>query len=199
MRILSLSFSGSARCALLCAAAVACVAAASRWRSSVQAALAMLAWVLWISFVGAPATGAERVLRIGSAVASLWASGLLLLRAEPRGDRVFAPGFLWFAWAASLAWGSWEVRNGFPDAAPALALFWSVFALATLVAGLRFGRRGVRGAALVLFGFAAAKFLFVDQAGASTPERVAGFLGVGLLLLLGSAGYIRASASSSRR
>ena len=32
-----------------------------------------------------------------------------------------------------------------------------------------------------------------DQAGAPTPERVAGFLGVGLLLLLGSAVYIRSA------
>jgi len=63
-----------------------------------------------------------------------------------------------------------------------------------LVAGLRHARRDVRGAALCLFAAAAAKFLLFDQAGAPTPERVAGFLGVGLLLLLGSAVYIRSSA-----
>ena len=34
--------------------------------------------------------------------------------------------------------------------------------------------------------------------GAHTPERVAGFLGVGLLLLLGSAVYIRSSARPGR-
>ena len=89
------------------------------------------------------------------------------------------------------------MHHGFPDAAPALALFWSVYALATLVVGLRFARRDVRAAALSLFGLAAGKFLFVDQAGAPTPERVAGFLGVGLLL--GSAVYIRSATREKNR
>ena len=44
------------------------------------------------------------------------------------------------------------------------------------------------------FAAAAGQFLLIDLAGAPTPERVAGFLGVGLLLLLGSAGYIRAAS-----
>ena len=147
-------------------------------------------------FVGVkePDGAAERLLRIGSGVLSLWAGGLLVLRTPPRGGRPFAPILLWGAWIASLVWGSWEARHAFPGAAPALALWWSALALATLVAGLRHARRDVRGAALCLFAAAAAKFLLFDQAGAPTPERVAGFLGVGLLLLLGSAVYIRSSA-----
>ncbi len=193
---LSLSFTGSARCVLLSAAAVGCVAFASWRRSVAVAALALLAWTLWIGCVGEPSTAAERALRIGSAVASLWASGLLLRRKD-FGAGWVAQGFLWAAWAASLVWGSWEVHHGLPAAAPALALFWSVYALATLVIGLRFARRDVRGAALGLFALAAGKFLLVDQAGAATPERVAGFLGVGLLLLLGSAVYIRSATRSS--
>ena len=195
LAFLSLSFIGSTRCVLFSVAAVGCVAFASRRRSVAAAALALLAWMLWIGFVGEPSTAAERALRIGSAVASLWASGLLLRRKDFGAEWV-APGFLWAAWAASLIWGSWEVHHGLPDAAPALALFWSVYALATLVVGLRFARRDVRAAALSLFGLAAGKFLFVDQAGAPTPERVAGFIGVGLLLLLGSAVYIRSATRS---
>ena len=197
LAFLGLSFTGSTRCVLLSASAVGCVAFASRRRSIATAGLALLAWSMWIGCVGDPSTGAERILRIGSAVASLWASGLLM-RHDDTDTEWFAPGFLWTAWAASLVWGSWEVHHGLPDAAPALALFWSIYALATLVIGLRFARRDVRGAALCLFGLAAGKFLFVDQAGAPTSERVAGFLGVGLLLLLGSAVYIRASARTSR-
>ena len=106
----------------------------------------------------------------------------------------FAPVLLWAAWAASLAWGTWEVHHAFPDFTPSIALYWGVHALATLLVGLLFQRRDDRGAALCLFAAAAGKFLLIDQAGAPTPERVAGFLGVGLLLLLGSAGYIRAAS-----
>ena len=68
-----------------------------------------------------------------------------------------------------------------------------------LATGLQYRRRDVRGVALALFALAAGKFLFVDQAGASTPARVVGFLGVGLLLLIGSAAYIRVSATRDEK
>ena len=188
-----LSFNGTPRCALLCAAAVGFVLFAARRGSVIQACYAILAWMLWMCYVGTPASAAERIGRIGPAVASLWASGLLLRRMKTEASR-FTSAFLWIAWAASLVWGTWEVNHAYPEFAPSIALYWGVHALATLVVGLLFQRRDVRGAALCLFAAAAGKFLFVDQAGAPTPERVAGFLGVGLLLLLGSAGYIRAAS-----
>ncbi len=193
LTFLCLSFEGTPRCIALSAAAVAFVWAAIRWGSTIQSLFAILAWTLWVVYVGTPDTAVARIGRIGSAVASFWCSGLLLRRMTAGKGR-FIPLLLWIAWAASLAWGTWEVHHGQPDLAPALALYWSVYALATLVVGLLFARRDVRGAALVIFGAAAGKFLFFDQAGAPTPERVAGFLGVGLLLLLGSAGYIRAAS-----
>ncbi len=188
-----LSFNGTPRCALLCAAAVGFVLFAARRGSVIQACYAILAWMLWMCYVGTPASAAERIGRIGPAVASLWASGLLLRRMKTEASR-FTSTFLWIAWAASLVWGTWEVNHACPEFAPSIALYWGVHALATLIVGLLFQRRDVRGAALCLFAAAAGKFLFVDQAGAPTPERVAGFLGVGLLLLLGSAGYIRAAS-----
>ena len=194
LAFLCLSLEGSARCVALAAAAAALAWASARFGSVAAGSLAPAAWLLWTFHVGEPDGAAERLLRIGSGVLSLWAGGLLVLRTRPRGERPFAPILLWGAWIASLVWGSWEVRHAFPGAAPALALWWSALALATLVAGLRCARRDVRGAALCLFAAAAAKFLLFDQAGAPTPERVAGFLGVGLLLLLGSAVYIRSSA-----
>ena len=194
LAFLCLSLDGSARCVALAAAGAALAWAAARFGSVAAGSLAPAAWLLWTVHVGEPTGAAERLLRIGSGVLSLWAGGLLVLRTPPRGERPFAPILLWGAWIASLVWGSWEARHAFPGAAPALALWWSALALATLVAGLRHARRDVRGAALCLFAAAAAKFLLFDQAGAPTPERVAGFLGVGLLLLLGSAVYIRSSA-----
>ena len=194
LAFLCLSFEGSARCVALAAAAAALAWASARFGSVAAGLLAPAAWLLWTVHVGEPDGAAERVLRIGSGVLSLWAGGLLVLRTRPRGEHPFAPILLWGAWVASLVWGSWEARHAFPGAAPALALWWSALALVTLVAGLRHARRDVRGAALCLFALAAAKFLLFDQAGAPTPERVAGFLGVGLLLLLGSAVYIRSSA-----
>ena len=39
------------------------------------------------SHVGEPDGAAERILRIGSGVLSLWAGGLLVLRTRPRGWR----------------------------------------------------------------------------------------------------------------
>ena len=194
LAFICLSFEGSARCVALAAAAAALSWASARFGSVAAGLLAPAAWLLWTVHVGEPDGAAERLLRIGSGVLSLWAGGLLVLRTRPRGEHPFAPILLWGAWVASLVWGSWEARHAFPGAAPALALWWSALALATLVAGLRHARRDVRGAALFLFALAAAKFLLFDQAGAPTPERVAGFLGVGLLLLLGSAVYIRSSA-----
>jgi len=194
LAFLCLSLEGSARCVALAAAGAALAWTAARFGSVATGSLAPAAWLLWTVHVGEPTGAAERLLRIGSGVLSLWAGGLLVLRTPPRGGHPFAPMLLWGAWIASLVWGSWEARHAFPGAAPALALWWSALALATLVAGLRHARRDVRGAALFLFALAAAKFLLFDQAGAPTPERVAGFLGVGLLLLLGSAVYIRSSA-----
>lgn len=190
------SFDGTPRCVLLCGAAVGFVLFAARRGSVIQASYAILAWMLWMCYVGTPASAAERIGRIGPAVASLWASGLLLRRMKAEAGR-FTPAFLWIAWAASLVWGTWEVNHAYPGFRPSIALYWGVHALATLIVGLLFQRRDVRGAALCLFAAAAGKFLLIDQAGAPTPERVAGFLGVGLLLLLGSAGYIRAAGGGA--
>ena len=192
---LCLSFDGTSRCIALSAAAVAFVWIAARRGSAVLSVFAVVSWILWIVHVGTPETAAARIGRIAPAVASLWAAGLLLRRMKAEGGR-FAPALLWAAWAASLVWGTWEVNHAFPDFTPSIALYWGIHALATLVVGLLFNSRYVRGAALCLFGAAAGKFLLIDQAGAPTPERVAGFLGVGLLLLLGSAGYIRAAGAA---
>ena len=194
---LCLSVDGTQRCIALSAAAVTFVWIAARRGSAVLSVFASVSWILWIVHVGTPETAAARIGRIAPAVASLWAAGLLLRRMKAEGGR-FAPALLWAAWAASLVWGTWEVNHAFPDFTPSIALYWGTHALATLVVGLLFNSRYVRGAALCLFGAAAGKFLLIDQAGAPTPERVAGFLGVGLLLLLGSAGYIRAAASPRR-
>ncbi len=192
-----LSFDGTARCATLCLAAVGFVLFAGRRGSVIQAFYALLAWMLWLCYVGTPASAAARIGRIAPAVASLWAAGLLLRRMKAACGR-FAPALLWAAWAASLAWGTWEVRHACPGFATSISLYWGVHALATLIVGLLFGSRHVRGAALCLFAAAAGKFLLIDQAGAPTPERVAGFLGVGLLLLVGSAVYIRAASPRHR-
>ena len=191
------SFEGTPRCVALCVAAVCFVLIAARQGNAIQAICALLAWVLWLVYVGTPASAAERIGRIGPMVASLWASGLLLRRMKVDGSR-YTPVILWAAWVASLAWATWEVHNAYLDFTPSIVLYWGAHALATLVVGLLFDRRDVRGVALCLFAAAAGKFLIIDQAGAPTTERVAGFLGVGLLLLLGSAGYIRAAGARKR-
>ena len=72
---------------------------------------------------------------------------------------------------------------------PALTIFWAVSALALVGAGLYRHRRYLRLAGLALFGIATVKVFIVDLGDLHGLQRVAAFLGAGILLLILSFAY----------
>lgn len=72
-----------------------------------------------------------------------------------------------------------------------LTLLWALYALALLVAGLRFGLRGLRYAGLALFTVAVAKVFLADLAGLEAIYRIIAFLALGILLFLAALLYLR--------
>ena len=72
-----------------------------------------------------------------------------------------------------------------------LTLLWALYALALLVAGLRFGLRGLRYAGLALLTIAVAKVFLTDLAGLEAIYRIIAFLALGILLFLAALLYLR--------
>lgn len=72
-----------------------------------------------------------------------------------------------------------------------LSVLWATAGVGTLVAGLRFDRRGLRRAALVLLAVTAAKVCVYDLASLTSLYRVGSLIGLGLLLLCGAFAWQR--------
>lgn len=75
------------------------------------------------------------------------------------------------------------------------SVLWALFAVAFLVAGIRYAVKPLRYAGLGLFVVVVAKVFLVDLAGMPTLYRVIAFMVVGLVLLASAFAYIRASSS----
>ncbi|MGB7156950.1 MAG: DUF2339 domain-containing protein [Tepidisphaeraceae bacterium] len=65
----------------------------------------------------------------------------------------------------------------------ALSIFWSAFAISSVVAGFRVRIAGLRYFGLAMFGLTLLKVVLVDLADASRGYRILSFMGLGLLLL----------------
>jgi uncharacterized membrane protein len=65
----------------------------------------------------------------------------------------------------------------------ALSIFWSAFAICSVIVGFRIRVAGLRYFGLGLFGLTLLKVVLVDLAGASQGYRILSFTGLGLLLL----------------
>jgi uncharacterized membrane protein len=65
----------------------------------------------------------------------------------------------------------------------AFSIFWSVFAVCSVVAGFRFRRAGLRYFGLALFAVTLLKVVLLDMSQVQTGYRVLSFLGLGLLLM----------------
>jgi uncharacterized membrane protein len=65
----------------------------------------------------------------------------------------------------------------------ALSIFWSAFAIVSVMVGFRVRVTGLRYFGLGLFGLTLLKVVLVDLAGASQGYRILSFTGLGLLLL----------------
>jgi uncharacterized membrane protein len=74
-----------------------------------------------------------------------------------------------------------------------ISVLWTVFALVMLAGGIWRSLRPLRLAGLVLFTIVVAKVLFIDLADMPTVFRVIALMVIGVLLLLGSFAYLRAS------
>ena len=72
-----------------------------------------------------------------------------------------------------------------------LTLAWTGLGMAFLVGGFFLGWRELRRPALGLLGLCVAKAVFSDTANLPLPNRVASFVALGLVLLLGSTLYVR--------
>jgi uncharacterized membrane protein len=86
-----------------------------------------------------------------------------------------------------LHWKLREFQNG------GLSVLWTLFAFVLLAGGIGRGLRSLRLSGLVLFTVVVAKVLFVDLADMPTAYRVIALMVIGVLLLLGSFAYLRAS------
>jgi uncharacterized membrane protein len=65
----------------------------------------------------------------------------------------------------------------------ALSIFWTVLALALMVAATRLARRGVWMLGAALMGVVVVKLFVVDLSHVGGIERIVSFIGVGLLML----------------
>ena len=103
-----------------------------------------------------------------------------------RGDQVFeaaAYGFTFIAASCELV--NLMAQFGIPDAAKlGLSIFWGIYALALIVIGIRWNRKHLRIAAIVLLAVTLVKLFFYDVADLDTIPRTILFVTLGLTLLL---------------
>ena len=110
---------------------------------------------------------------------------LLARQAKPSGDRWPAGEAIdLLARASGILLVTLELhRSAFAWARPAITLWWAGCAMALAVAGILRRRASLRYLALAVFCAAVAKVYLVDLAALKGLQRVAAFIGVGLLLL----------------
>jgi hypothetical protein len=90
------------------------------------------------------------------------------------------------AFASSLAAGFTDPRLA---GEVAISIFWSLFAIAAVLAGFRFWSAGLRLFGLILFGVTVLKVLLIDLREVRFGYRILSLLGLGLLLLATSVVY----------
>lgn len=158
------------------------------------------------SFIGMEFVGHE-VLPFGNAV--IWVQlvtvGIVILILQPRllacDARFVMPAVSFsrslniLSLVAGIGVLSFEILRGSSDwANSAVTLLWAVCALALIFFGMKRNSAAHRYFGLALFGLATLKVLLVDSSELSGLERIAAFMGTGILLLVLSFGYQKASA-----
>ena len=100
-----------------------------------------------------------------------------------------------FALSATLLLFSLEILRSQTDrASMALTIFWAFCALFCILFGMKRKEVAFRYFGLVLFGMTTLKVLFIDSSELSGLERIGALIGTGILLLILSFGYQKASA-----
>jgi len=186
-----------------------------RWLlPQISAGLAVLLAGVWLSQqvvtdwsgIDAPPLLHRAILSASLVIAGLGLSGWLVGRArrvpmvrwdQQPANRVFRIVSWSTAGVLALASSSAEVfravgRAGLAgEAAPdaALSVWWSLFAVATIVVGMRWRQPALRWAGLGLLGVTSLKVMIVDMAALDGLTRIAGSAVVGLVLLAAGGGY----------
>jgi len=107
--------------------------------------------------------------------------------------------FGYAALAGAFLYSSLEIWTGLSRFLPefrmgGLSIFWSLFAIALLLAGILKGRAALRGVGLVLLAGTILKVFFVDLAGLDQLYRIIAFIVLGIVVLVGSFLYFKFSS-----
>jgi uncharacterized membrane protein len=111
----------------------------------------------------------------------------LLFVARALGGR---EGFALFIYSSLEVWTG--LVRFLPDFRMAgISIYWTVFAISLLLAGILRGRAALRGLGLLLLGGTILKVFFLDLAGLEPLHRIIAFIALGILVLLGSFLYFK--------
>jgi hypothetical protein len=115
-----------------------------------------------------------------------------------KSDTDTAAIFGYAALAAAFLYTSLEIWTGLTRFLPefrmgGISIYWSVFAITLLLAGILKGRAALRGIGLVLLGGTILKVFFIDLAGLDQLYRIIAFIVLGVVVLAGSFLYFRFS------
>lgn len=138
-----------------------------------------------------------RALNYGALILFLLFAARTLRRRESRaGDAAI---FGYAALAGAFLYSSLEIWTGLSRFLPdfrmgGISIFWSLFAIALLLAGILKGRAALRGIGLVLLGGTILKVFFVDLAGLDQLYRIIAFIVLGIVVLVGSFLYFKFSS-----
>jgi uncharacterized membrane protein len=107
--------------------------------------------------------------------------------------------FGYAALAGAFLYSSLEIWTGLSRFLPdfrmgGLSIFWSLFAIALLLAGILKGRAALRGVGLVLLAGTILKVFFIDLAGLDQLYRIIAFIVLGIVVLVGSFLYFKFSS-----
>jgi uncharacterized membrane protein len=138
-----------------------------------------------------------RVLDYGALILYLLFAARTLMRHDDHGDaaRIFSYAGL----AAIFLYSSLEIWTGLSRFLPefrmgGISIFWSLFAIALLLAGILKGLAAMRGIGLILLGSTILKVFFVDLAGLDQLSRIIAFIVLGIVVLVGSFLYFKFSS-----
>ncbi len=137
-----------------------------------------------------------RALDYGAVTLYLLFAARTLTRRNDQDDtgRIFG----YAALAAAFLYSSLEIWTGLTRFLPefrmgGISIYWSLFAITLLLAGILKGRAALRGIGLVLLGGTILKVFFVDLAGLDQLYRIIAFIVLGVVVLAGSFLYFRFS------
>lgn len=137
-----------------------------------------------------------RSLDYGAVILYLLFAARTLIRRNDQDDtgRIFG----YAALAAAFLYTSLEIWTGLSRFLPdfrmgGISIYWSLFAITLLLAGILRGRAALRGIGLVLLGGTILKVFFVDLAGLDQLYRIIAFIVLGVVVLAGSFLYFRFS------